>query len=75
MASKSLRSMPFRRRTGGASEEEVSDLKGLLGYYLERELDTLAKEGVRLKLIGDYRAFGPDLVAAARARDRAHCGQ
>jgi undecaprenyl diphosphate synthase len=44
-------------------EEEVSDLKGLLGYYLERELATLAKEGVRLKLIGDYRAFGPELVA------------
>jgi undecaprenyl diphosphate synthase len=43
------------------TEEEVSDLKGLLGYYLERELDSLAKEGVRLKLIGDYRAFGPDL--------------
>jgi undecaprenyl diphosphate synthase len=45
------------------TEEEVSDLKGLLGYYLERELDTLAKEGVRLRLIGDYRAFGPDLSA------------
>ena len=44
------------------SEEEVSDLKGLLGYYLERELDSLAKEGVRLRLIGDYQAFGPDLV-------------
>ena len=42
-------------------EEEVSDLKGLLGYYLERELDSLAKEGVRLKLIGDYTAFGPDI--------------
>ena len=44
------------------SEEEVSDLKGLLGYYLERELDSLAEEGVRLRLIGDYHAFGPDLV-------------
>jgi undecaprenyl diphosphate synthase len=43
-------------------EEEVSDLKGLLGYYLERELDSLAKEGVRLRLIGDYRAFGPELT-------------
>ena len=43
-------------------EEEVSDLKGLLGYYLERELDALAKEGVRLRLIGDYSAFGPDLA-------------
>ena len=43
--------------------DEVSDLKGLLGYYLERELDALDNEGVRLRLIGDYRAFGPELVA------------
>ena len=53
------------------SEEEVSDLKGLLGYYLERELESLAKEGVRLHLIGDYRAFGPDLSARLeRAMER-----
>ena len=45
------------------SAEEVSDLTGLMRYYLERELATLHKEGVRLKLIGDYRAFGPELVA------------
>ena len=45
------------------SEGEISDLKGLLGFYLERELDELDRKGVRLKLIGDYRAFGPDLVA------------
>jgi len=44
------------------SEEEVSDLKGLLGYYLERELDELAREGVRLQLIGDPTAFGLQLV-------------
>jgi undecaprenyl diphosphate synthase len=43
-------------------EQEVSDLKGLLGFYLERELDALADEGVRLRLIGDYRAFGPELA-------------
>lgn len=53
------------------SDEEINDLKGLLGYYLERELDALAKEGVRLRLIGDYRAFGPDLAARLdRAVDR-----
>jgi len=53
------------------SDEEVSDLKGLLGYYLERELDALAKEGVQLRLIGDYRAFGPDLAARLeRAMER-----
>ena len=44
------------------SEQEVADLKGLLGYYLEKELDTLAREGVRLRLIGDPTAFGPQLV-------------
>lgn len=45
------------------SEEEVSDLKGLLGFYLERELGELDREGVRLRLIGDHTAFGSDLVA------------
>jgi undecaprenyl diphosphate synthase len=44
------------------SEAEISDLKGLMGYYLERELDELAREGVQLRLIGDHKAFGPQLV-------------
>jgi undecaprenyl diphosphate synthase len=44
------------------SEAEISDLKGLLGYYLERELDELSRQGVRLKLIGDPEAFGPQLM-------------
>ena len=44
------------------SEEEISDLTALMRFYLERELKTLEKEGVRLKLIGDYSAFGPELV-------------
>ncbi|HEX8840297.1 MAG TPA: polyprenyl diphosphate synthase [Sphingomicrobium sp.] len=43
-------------------EEEISDLTTLMRFYLERELKTLAKEGVRLKLIGDYSAFGPELA-------------
>lgn len=45
------------------TSEEIADLTGLMRFYLERELTTLNKEGVRLKLIGDYSAFGPDLVA------------
>ena len=45
------------------SEEEVSDLKGLLGFYLERELDELSRQGVRLRLIGEPSAFGPQLMA------------
>ena len=56
------------------SEEEVADLKGLLAYYIEKELDSLHREGVRLKLIGDPSAFGPQLVerldrAVERTRD------
>jgi undecaprenyl diphosphate synthase len=45
------------------SSEEIADLTGLMRFYLERELATLHKEGVKLRLIGDYCAFGPDLVA------------
>ena len=45
------------------SSQEISDLTGLMRFYLERELATLDKEGVKLRLIGDYSAFGPDLVA------------
>lgn len=44
------------------SQEEISDLTALMRFYLERELKTLEKEGVRLRLIGDYSAFGDDLV-------------
>jgi undecaprenyl diphosphate synthase len=44
------------------SEGEISDLKGLMRYYLERELGRLMDERVRLRLIGDYRAFGPQMT-------------
>jgi undecaprenyl diphosphate synthase len=43
------------------STEEISDLTALMHFYLERELKTLEKEGVRLKLIGDQSAFGGEL--------------
>jgi undecaprenyl diphosphate synthase len=45
------------------SADEISDLTALMSFYLERELATLEREGVRLKLIGDVSAFGPDLVS------------
>ena len=45
------------------SEEEIADLTALMRFYLERELKTIEKEGIKLKLIGDYEAFGPDLAA------------
>jgi undecaprenyl diphosphate synthase len=45
------------------SPEEIADLTGLMRFYLERELATLHKQGVKVRLIGDYSAFGPELVA------------
>jgi undecaprenyl diphosphate synthase len=44
------------------TEEEISDLTGLMRFYLDRELGRLMKEGVRLRLIGDYSAFGAEMV-------------
>lgn len=45
------------------SSEEVSDLTGLMRFYVERELETLHREGVRLRLIGDPSAFGAELAS------------
>jgi undecaprenyl diphosphate synthase len=42
--------------------EEVGDLMGLLRFYLRSEIEALHKEGVRLRIIGDYTAFAPDIV-------------
>jgi undecaprenyl diphosphate synthase len=44
-------------------EEEVRDLMGLLRHFLKTELDELAAENVKLRVIGDYRVLSPDLVA------------
>jgi undecaprenyl diphosphate synthase len=41
---------------------EISDLTGLLRFYLKRELDGLHKEGVRLRIIGDHTAFEADVA-------------
>lgn len=43
--------------------DEVSDLMGLLRRFITRDLDELASNGVRLRIIGDYHALAPDLVA------------
>ncbi|MDF7773965.1 isoprenyl transferase [Sphingomonas sp. AOB5] len=43
-------------------EEEVRDLMGLLRHFLASELEELISEGVKLKVIGDYKRLAPDLV-------------
>ena len=49
------------------SDEEISDLTGLMRYYLEREMQRLMDEGVRLRLIGDYAAFGDRMARQLEA--------
>ena len=44
-------------------EEEVGDLMKLMRRFIEANLADMIKQGVRLKLIGDWRAFEPDIVA------------
>jgi len=41
---------------------EIADLMGLLRYYIKAELDSLHREGVRLKIIGDHKAFPADIA-------------
>lgn len=44
------------------SEEEIGDLMALLRVFIQRDLDEIADNGLRLKIIGDYSVFPADLV-------------
>lgn len=42
--------------------DEVSDLMGLLRRFIVTDIDELAESGVRLRIIGNYRALAADIV-------------
>jgi undecaprenyl diphosphate synthase len=42
--------------------DEISDLMGLLRTFIRSDIDEIDRNGVRLKIIGEYRALAPDLV-------------
>ena len=44
-------------------EDEVSDLMGLMKRFILSDLDEFAANDVRLKVIGNWRALAPDVVA------------
>ena len=44
-------------------EAEVSDLMGLLRLFIRSDLQEMVRENVRLRVLGDYRRFAPDLTA------------
>jgi undecaprenyl diphosphate synthase len=55
-------------------EDEISDLMTLMKRFIVSDLDEFAEAGVRLKIIGNYKAFKPDVVemieqAVARTAD------
>jgi undecaprenyl diphosphate synthase len=43
--------------------DEISDLMGLLKRFIAADIDEFVANDVRLKIIGDYRAFSADIVA------------
>lgn len=43
-------------------DDEVSALMGLLRRYIQADIDEFVANGVRLRIIGDYRALAPDIV-------------
>ncbi|MDE2341575.1 MAG: di-trans,poly-cis-decaprenylcistransferase [Alphaproteobacteria bacterium] len=43
--------------------DEVSDLMGLLRHFIIKDLDEMIANGIRLAVIGDWRALQGDLVA------------
>ena len=58
-------------------EDEVGALMGLLRLFIRSDLAELVAENVRLRIIGDYRRFAPDLVALvddAMAKTAANTG-
>jgi undecaprenyl diphosphate synthase len=55
-------------------EDEVSALQALLRTYLQNEIDELDAKGVRLKFIGDYSRFGPDLATLIEGAARRTAG-
>jgi undecaprenyl diphosphate synthase len=56
---------------------EVADLMGLLRHFIQSDLDEFHANGVRLRIIGNYRALDPslvDLIEGAMARTAGNTG-
>jgi undecaprenyl diphosphate synthase len=43
-------------------EAEISDLMNLMRRFIRSHLDDLVEQGIRLRIIGDYKALEPDIV-------------
>ncbi|MET1112520.1 MAG: isoprenyl transferase [Allosphingosinicella sp.] len=52
----------FSSENWSRPKDEINDLMGLLRFYITRELEALHREGIRLKILGDHKAFQPDVA-------------
>jgi undecaprenyl diphosphate synthase len=58
-------------------EEEIADLMGLMKRFIRSDLPEFIANGVKLKIIGDYKGFSPEIAemledALERTRDGDH---
>ena len=53
----------FSSENWNRPEDEISDLMGLLREYIRSDIDEFVDNGVRLKVIGNYKALDADIVA------------
>ena len=67
----------FSTENWSRPEDEISALMGLMKAFILADLDEFSEAGVRLRIIGDYNKFAPDivkLIEGALARTAANTG-
>lgn len=60
----------FSSENWGRPDGEISDLMGLLRYYLRSEVGFLQEHAIRLRVIGDRGRLAPDIVGAIEMVER-----
>ncbi|MEQ1497859.1 MAG: polyprenyl diphosphate synthase [Novosphingobium sp.] len=53
----------FSTENWSRPEDEVSALMGLLKHFIQSDLAEFVRDNVRLRILGEWRALAPDLVA------------
>tara|TARA_R110000824_G_scaffold12043_3_gene52976 strand:- start:6890 stop:7657 length:768 start_codon:yes stop_codon:yes gene_type:complete len=53
----------FSSENWNRPEDEISDLMGLLRQYIQSDINEFVENGVRLKVIGNYKALDADIVS------------
>ncbi|SIO06086.1 Undecaprenyl pyrophosphate synthetase [Parasphingorhabdus marina DSM 22363] len=52
----------FSSENWSRPEDEISDLMGLLRQYIQSDIEEFVENGIKLKVIGNYKALEPDIV-------------